>query len=369
VDTGIGISADNIERLFQPYNQLRADIARSYGGTGLGLSITKNLVELMGGSLTVTSEIGRGSCFTVTLALASDSGSLCKAQAQPVSTDISWQKPDRAVAEAHQAVVLCAEDNGINREVLVRVLDRLGINHDMAEDGQAALALLDRSRHGLLLTDAQMPELDGWQLTECIRHIEATQDLARLPIVMLTANALSESDSRVSRIGIDAVLTKPLNIAQLEATLLGAVKALGDLRRGFAPPVPCQEAPSPPILSPDADMDLTVLADLVGDDPDTIAALLDDFLASVNAEYAAIKPDDAISLAKRAHTIKGASRYAGAKHLAEICQLIETRAKAGDTAHLRQDLENLDAAVASLPDDIAAAMAMWRTKAGAEVSI
>jgi signal transduction histidine kinase/CheY-like chemotaxis protein/HPt (histidine-containing phosphotransfer) domain-containing protein len=366
-DTGIGIAADNINRLFQPYNQLRSDIARSFGGTGLGLSITKNLVELMGGSITVTSELGRGTCFTVNLALASDVAKSCKAQAQAASSDLRWQKPAMEAAVAHRAVILCAEDNAINREVLARVLDRLGFNHEMAVDGRAALALLDRRRHGLLLTDAQMPVLDGWQLTESIRHAEKVQDLPRLPIVMLTANALSESDSRIVQVGIDFVLTKPLDIGALEATLLGVVPALGALRQAAVSHAqqwpPTKQSASVPVQ----EIDLTVLIKLVGDDSDTIGALLDEFLANAAARHKDLKDarqlKDRASVAKHAHTMKGAARYAGARRLAHICEVIETCANAGDSVNvLSEPLAELDAAIACLPDNIAAALSDWRAK-------
>ena len=128
IDTGIGIPADKIGSLFQPYRQVRSDTARSYGGTGLGLSITKNLVSLMGGRLEVESEAGRGSRFTVSLDLPSDVSSLCKPSSRDAASTIRWQKPDLATAAAQAAVILCAEDNAINRDVLARVLDRFGFN-------------------------------------------------------------------------------------------------------------------------------------------------------------------------------------------------------------------------------------------------
>jgi signal transduction histidine kinase/CheY-like chemotaxis protein/HPt (histidine-containing phosphotransfer) domain-containing protein len=359
VDTGIGIPADKIDSLFQPYNQLRADAARSYGGTGLGLSITRNLISLMSGALEVTSELGHGSSFTASLPMPSDVASLSKAAQRAAGFALRWQKPDLAKAAVRGAVVLCAEDNAINREVLGRVLDRLGFNHEMAEDGGAALALLDRARHGVVLTDAQMPQLDGWALAEAIRREEAAEGLARLPVVMLTANALSESDSRISAVGIDAVLTKPLDMGALEATLIAAAEALGTLRIAAA-----QEAaapPAPPAKPPGPELDLDVLVDLVGDDPETISEMLNDFLASVIAQHgevrAALASRDLSSLARHAHAMKGASRYAGAKHLAGICERIEKGANAGAAPPaLAGDLASLDAAVERLPGDIAVAL-------------
>jgi signal transduction histidine kinase/CheY-like chemotaxis protein len=366
IDTGIGIAADQINRLFVPYNQLRSDIARSYGGTGLGLTITKNLVSLMGGELIVTSEVEQGSRFTVRLALPSDVSTRCKTTNQPVDTDIRWQKPAMAVAAEHGAVVLCAEDNIINREVLARVLDRLGFNYDMAEDGRVALDLLDRRRHGVVLTDAQMPVLDGWHLAQAIRQQEDSEPIARLPIILLTADAVSEHDGRMSSVGIDTVLTKPLDRGQLEATLLGAVAALGALRVAYAEPEPVH--PSPGAAARTATMDLDVLVQLVGSDPEDITALLDEFQASVTREHdqlrAALVLDDASGLRSHVHSMKGAARYAGATQLAEICDRLEQQATQGAALQaLSDDLATLDAAVERLPAEVTAAIGRLREAA------
>lgn len=381
IDTGIGIPADKIDSLFQPYNQIRSDTARSYGGTGLGLTITKNLVDLMGGRLEVTSELGRGSRFTVTLSLPSDLSSLCKPSNRAVASHARWQKPDFDVAAAEGAVVLCAEDNAINREVLARVLDRLGFNHEMAEDGAAALALLDRRRHGVILTDAQMPGLDGWQFAEMVRRQEAEQGLRGLPIMMLTANALSESDARTAAVGIGAVLTKPLDVGRLEATLLGAVPSLGVLR------VPCRDGTPDDSGGPQegavagggmtdgdtayaeesgAEINLDVLVQLVGDDPEILDSMLGNFHAGVIAQHqeirAAVASGDSAVVARHAHSIKGAARYAGATGIAQICDVLEQRAKQGTAVEaMADDLTRLEAAMDRLPAEIAAALARHRT--------
>jgi signal transduction histidine kinase/HPt (histidine-containing phosphotransfer) domain-containing protein/ActR/RegA family two-component response regulator len=366
-DTGIGIAAEKLDSLFQPYNQVRADIARSYGGTGLGLSISKNLVELMGGRISVASTPGQGTCFTVSLPLPSDAAGLCKGAARPAALAARWRKPDMAEAARHGAVILCAEDNDINRDVLARVLDRLGFNHEFAPDGEAALALLDRRRHGVILTDGQMPRLDGWQLAQAVRQQESDGHLPRLPILLLTANVLSETDPQTIAVGIDDVLTKPLDIAALESKLVGAVASLGTLRvaggdGGDAPPPPA---------APDGGgqgIDLSVLVQLVGDDPDTIRGLLAEFQAGVTAQFgqmaAARAANDAALIARYAHSIKGAARYAGAARLAEICDALERQAGGGESVDgLGGQLAALDAAMARLKQDVDAAMSGLKTAA------
>jgi signal transduction histidine kinase/CheY-like chemotaxis protein/HPt (histidine-containing phosphotransfer) domain-containing protein len=356
VDTGIGIPADKISNLFQPYNQIRSDTARSYGGTGLGLSITKNLVSLMNGRLDVTSDEGRGSCFAVILKLPSGVSNLCKTSTRDVASRARWQKPAFEVAAEQAAVILCAEDNAINRDVLSRVLDRLGFNHEIAKDGSAALALFDRRRHGLILTDAQMPNLDGWQLTEAVRQQEAIQGLPRVPVVMLTANALAEGDARMSHSGLDGVLTKPLNVPELEHSMLTAIPALANLRTAAEERPP--EISSRPAKS---EIDLSVLIELVGEDPDTLRAMLHDFQVSVAEQFAEIgsaaATGDRTALARNAHSIKGAARYAGAARLAEICDRIEQQARREDGPDtLEEDLVTLGITVRRLPAEIEVAL-------------
>ena len=361
-DTGIGIPANKIAGLFQPYNQVRSDTARAYGGTGLGLSITKKLADLMGGEVTVTSEAGRGSRFSVSLRLPGAPRAQCDALNRPASSRTQFQAPDPVRAAAQAGIVLCAEDNAINREVLGRVLDRLGFAYDMVDDGSAALDMLDRLRHGLVLTDGQMPRIDGWQLAKTIRQHEGEQGLPRVPVLLLTADALSERDGYAVACGMDGVLTKPVNMDALEAAVLAANPVFGALRteRVIRPP-------GAPVAAPDAGdgaaaaLDIAALQDLVGGDLEVIAELLDSFRASAEALHgeirAAFTTGDAGLVARHAHSMKGAARTAGAAPLAAICEAIERHAIDGsDPATGRAAFAALDAAMTRLPADIAAAL-------------
>jgi PAS domain S-box-containing protein len=354
IDTGIGIPQDKIADLFTPYHQVRADTARHYGGTGLGLSICDNLISLMGGRLTVTSEVGRGSCFCVALDLPISAEHAVAAAVPPVIGPRSWRAAPRDVAAAQGGVVLCVEDNAVNRNVLARVLDRLGICHEMAEDGVAALAALDRARHGAVLTDGHMPRMDGWALTEAIRAEEAAHGLARLPVLMVTANALHEIEDRAFVSGVDDFLTKPLRRDELEGKLLRAVPGLARLR------MPADTPAAPPPPQPAA-LDIAVLVDLVGGDAAELRIMLDEFAASVREEHAGIRAaaaaGNAARLAGHAHALKGASRYAGAVALAALCDTLELRSKAGVApVALETELAELDAAIARLPGEMREAL-------------
>ena len=362
-DTGIGIAADKIGKLFKPYEQVNIATARFYGGTGLGLSISKALMTLMGGTIDVESTVGGGSCFTVTLRLPRDTTATGIAHDRHIASDRAaaetkfWNKMDRTAAEANGGVILCAEDNPTNRTVLARVLDRLGFVYDMVEDGLQALAVLDRSRHGLVLTDGHMPTMDGWELIRTIRKIEAATGLPRLPVFMATADAVSDVRSRAGAGDIDVCLTKPLRREQLEAAILEALPVVARLRK------PLHESGAAAAAT-GGGLDLRGLIDMVGDAKDDLQAVLQDFRTGVVAQHtklaAALASGDRDSVVSAAHAIKGAAGYAGAHGIVEHAKALEAEAKTGvalDTLAGRFDA--LTQLLAGLPGDIEASLAAY----------
>ena len=210
-DTGIGLDEAAQQRIFRPYVQARSDVARRYGGTGLGLAITKQLAELMGGSLAVTSRAGDGASFVLTLRCAAVAPA-----AEPA--------PHHAAAGTRQPLaglsVLVADDNRINRTLIASLLDGFGIDHDEVGSGSAAIAALAERRYDAVLLDIRMPDMDG---IEALRHIRAMAGGDRLAVIALTAadraELLKDKDARE----FDAVLTKPLDIAALYRTLAAIV--------------------------------------------------------------------------------------------------------------------------------------------------
>ena len=217
-DNGIGMDAATVKRLFQPFSQADSSTTRQFGGTGLGLTISKHLVELMGGRIEVESQLGQGSTFTAQVQLplvpagrdALSVNSLAKAGSG------SWPGQLQPV-EQHTEIVLVAEDNEINQQVVSRQLKLLGFRCEIANHGGEALALWRTGRFAILLTDLRMPEMDGYALAVNIRHEERKGQ--RLPIIALTANALKEESDRCRSVGMDGYLTKPTQLATLEATL------------------------------------------------------------------------------------------------------------------------------------------------------
>jgi len=208
-DTGIGISSEVMNRLFQPFEQADSSIARQYGGTGLGLSICRRLADLMGGAITVNSTEGRGSTFTLTVPL----------EVAPEETTITEQnsieaEPNKTPENAH---ILVVEDNKVNQIVIGKILKSLGYSWDTADDGVSALEVFDPERHAIILTDIRMPRMDGYRLASEIRSLEGHG--SKVPIIALSADAMEEAKEKSELSGIDVFLTKPVKIDEVRECL------------------------------------------------------------------------------------------------------------------------------------------------------
>jgi PAS domain S-box-containing protein len=208
-DTGIGIAADKLDKLFSEFTQVDASTTRKYGGTGLGLSISKRLVEAMGGKIGVTSQLGKGSVFWFELPLE-------RASAQ----DIEKAHLTEDFEQQHALSILVAEDNPPNQLLIRAILTKLGHSVTIAANGAKVLqALQDPNQNfDLILMDMQMPEMDGLEATRKIRALE-DEKLALTPIVALTANALVGDRERVLEAGMNDYLSKPIDINALKRAL------------------------------------------------------------------------------------------------------------------------------------------------------
>jgi signal transduction histidine kinase/ActR/RegA family two-component response regulator len=194
-DTGLGIAAEALGRLFQPFVQADASTTRRFGGTGLGLAICRRLVDAMGGVIGAESELGRGSTFWFTVPLVA-------------APDLAPTLPTTAVAARRRALrVLVAEDNAVNQRVVSAILARQGHLVRVVGDGREALDALEVSPYDVVLMDCEMPELDGYAATRLLREREGESKHTR--VVALTANAFEEDRQRALASGMDAWLTKP----------------------------------------------------------------------------------------------------------------------------------------------------------------
>jgi CheY-like chemotaxis protein len=210
-DTGVGIAKENLDKLFKSFSQVDASISRKYGGTGLGLFITKYVVELMGGTISVNSEVGEGSEFIVELAL------------QEVDlTDNNIVSPEKLLDDDFNSIlngkrVLLCEDNEMNSQIAVRVLEKKGMIVECAPDGQAGLEKFNNSDEGyydVVLMDVRMPVMDGLEATKFIRNLER-MDSKKVPIIAMSANTHKKDIEAALNAGMSTHIGKPFDIKEL----------------------------------------------------------------------------------------------------------------------------------------------------------
>ena len=215
-DTGVGMSEDFIPKLFEPFSQEDATTTNRYGGSGLGLALTKNMVGLMGGTISVESKKGKGTTFTVTIPLK---------KAEHVET---FDNDDEAAAEVSLAGlhVMLAEDVEMNAEIMMDLLDMEDITTEWAENGQRAVELFEQNEPGhfdVILMDMRMPVMDGLEASRTIRKLDRP-DAQNIPIIALTANAFEEDVKACLDAGMNGHISKPVDIEKLKK-LLGGILA------------------------------------------------------------------------------------------------------------------------------------------------
>ncbi len=220
-DTGIGISAEQQEGLFEAFTQADGSTKRRYGGTGLGLAVSKQLVELMGGQIQVESAPGRGSCFRFEIASEPIAPSAVEPAGEEVDSVTLTVTPEAAAAAARREPenlagrwILLVEDNVINQQIVCGLLEDTGLLIEVADNGQEAVDLFRARPQELILMDIQMPVMDGYEAARLIRALDA-----QVPIIALTANAFPEDIERAQAAGMNAHLSKPIDIQQLKALI------------------------------------------------------------------------------------------------------------------------------------------------------
>ncbi|MCK5445061.1 MAG: transporter substrate-binding domain-containing protein [Rhodospirillaceae bacterium] len=471
IDNGIGMKPAAVAKLFTPFTQADQSTTRKFGGTGLGLSICKNLTELLGGQISVTSEEGKGSAFHVTLpfdiaeqaddriakhdlsglniayavkfddsaeaieryataggatvtrfsademvegvrasaksdpfdivilgvmvsdedrdamihALRDDKNvpgprfviltidrsdlrgmvlpdtvvveatpvrkstfmhgiAMAAGRASPhVDSDVTKlsfdarNAPEIEAAREAGELILIAEDNITNQDVIRRQLNVLGYACEVADDGMIGLEMLKSGRYGMLLTDCHMPNMDGYELTGSLRNLELDTD-TRLPVVAITANALQGEAERCLAAGMDDYLAKPLEMNKLKAMLAKWLPV--DHGKVAAPQDVPETAPAKEVPPHDGVVNVKALTDMFGEDMGVVKEILGDYVQPsrdiIGEIDAGVEAHDADAVGKAGHKLKSSSRAIGADALADLCAALEQAGKGGDWGEIEK---------------------------------
>lgn len=325
-DTGVGIPSDQIEQIFKPFVQIEHTLMQQNAGSGLGLTISQQLVELMGGRLEVSSTMGVGTTFTLTISLEI-------AAIAPVSNTLH---PSRSNATQR---VLVVEDNLINQKVLRRMLEQLGTIPDVVDNGQAAISAVRATAYDLVLMDIQMPILDGETAT---RHIRTLGDEIIQPrIIALTASALRGDRERYLEAGMDDYLSKPVQLEDLQR-VLNPVERNEPATGMAATPTPITRISGADEAQVDWETIERLIISLQMPKSQAVVLVRDMYLnelpTQISALNHAIEQGDHALVGRLAHKLRGGSQQLGAIGVAAACAALEMHAKDLHSLAFRDDL-------------------------------
>ena len=312
-DTGIGIAPSKLETIFEPFTQADGSVTRAFGGTGLGLSITRSLVQLMNGTISVTSAPGSGTTFWLRLPMAA--AELPALQAAPAVAPSATPLPERPAGMP--LAVLLAEDNEVNVYLFESMLAKAGCKIDVAPNGQSAVDHWLRAHYDVIFMDVQMPGMDGHAATRAIRQLEIQTGRPRAPIYALSAHAFATDAQASLAAGCDAHLTKPVS----KATLLTALATLRPASMGAALRSPPLSQPRAAALDGEA-----ALARMDGDRAmyQRVLQHASVFIAGwPNSHDRALAAGDADQAQRLAHDLKSIAATIGAQTLADAAQALE----------------------------------------------
>jgi PAS domain S-box-containing protein len=327
-DTGIGIPADKVDRLFKPFSQADSSTTRKYGGTGLGLVICSRLVQLMDGNIGVESTEGKGSTFFFTIRAA-----IPKEIPSSGVRSESKIKLNPNLGKSLPLKILLVEDHIINQKLALHIFQKMGYNVDVAGNGLEALDALKRQLYDVIFMDVQMPEMDGLETTRVI--VENWPSDKRPKIIAMTANALQGDREKCLEAGMDDYIAKPIMIEEIQRALT---------QWGQVPLIRKEESSRKVQASSLIDYDrLTELREI---SDDLLFELIDLFLQqspkSIDSLKRFAQEGKAFNIAQTAHALKGVFSNLGARYIADICKRIETRAENNDLFEIRVLLEELE---------------------------
>jgi signal transduction histidine kinase/FixJ family two-component response regulator len=317
IDTGIGLTQEQLSKLFKPFSQADTSTSRRYGGTGLGLHLSKQLAEKLGGSLAVESVPDVGSCFTLVL----KTGDLSQTRMLTTCPDLEHFEHGATYRDKQLRLngkVLLAEDNKDNQRLVSILLKRMGIENEIANNGEEAIAMAERGAYDVILMDVQMPVLDGLSSTRALREMGYTA-----PIVALTANAMNQEKQDCYDAGCNDVCTKPIDYPVFTRVLAKYLKQAAN-------PVEQEGAP--------------IVSELLKDEPDLLDLVqefvrkLPDMIRKIEAAY---NKKDVEELRQEVHTLKGTGGNFGYPELFELAKKIEFEIVANNFQAAGEMIESL----------------------------
>ncbi len=349
-DTGIGIEPEAQQRLFQPFEQAGPGTARRYGGTGLGLSISRRLAEMMGGTIRLESTPGAGTTVSLTLTLPISDAS----QGELESAATLSSMPSLAGATAGASpLVLAVDDHPTNRDLLARQIKALGLRVETAAGGREALALWQAGGFSVVVTDCNMPLMDGYALTRAIRELEMSEGRLRTPIIAWTANVLPSAAVLCRAAGMDDILTKPAELSALSKTLSKWLSSpVAAIPRSEDPSGVGSRTTQSGIFS------FTSLGKIATTGAER-AEILRDFMAHNESDVSSLRAaqiiNDFPACVRIAHRMKGSSQMVGARELAAACDTMGRAALEGIPEDVDKATVAMDRALSRLTARLAEA--------------
>jgi len=337
-DTGIGMRQEQMDRLFQSFQQADTSITRKYGGTGLGLAISKRLIEMMGGKVSVKSEVGKGSQFIFTACFK-----ISKQDHLQRVESVSIQEIYSLLKNKH---VLLVEDNDINQQVARELLGHVGMKVTEALNGQIAVEISKRNDFDCILMDIQMPVMDGYSATELIRKREAKQGLnpRSRPIIAMTADAMTDDRARCLKYGMNDYISKPIKPVILYKTLLRWLKPDSPLGNSFLKIHSNQSDSKPDPLPSIEGLDTRMGIKNANKQSLYIKILQKTHTRFHNIDnqiQEVVKQADLQTAQRLIHTFKGITGTIGAVQLNKIAKETESAIKAKDYKHIQKMIQNL----------------------------
>ncbi len=346
VDTGCGIPAESLAKVFDPFTQADSSTTRKFGGTGLGLTISRRFAEAMRGSLTVDSELGVGSCFTLTIPTGPIDGvrRLTAIEFERQSQTASLARTQRGIRRLRAADVLVVDDGEANRQLITLVLTRAGLRVTTAENGQVAVDRCTQQKFDVILMDMQMPVLDGYQATRILRNRGVTE-----PIVALTGNAMKGDEEKCKVAGCSHFISKPVNLdrlMELLSDLLGEGEPLEPtVTQMLSVTTNAQPTGDSPTIKP------RLISSLPLDD-DEFRSIVIGFVDKLHEQWQLIeqasRSKDWQRLHELTHWLKGAAGTVGFPQLTEPARLVEQLAKSQSETGLAEAIKDLGEWVAAV---------------------